>query len=160
MGNCWNASILLNDSKWEQISSNIEWIISILVNKANHIEYYSIWQLYRIILSFLVTGFTSKGWGMPIPGPHLRSPLKTFEDCIHCGNKYHKSTMCPTTFTLKRCIYCNGNHHSPTQCPIIITQAYDYPPHIKVSPLPVPPKPEEEMLTFSQYPEHAIKPLP
>ena len=107
-----------------------------------------------------VTRFTSEGWEMPIPRPHLRSPLKTFDNCVHCGDKYHKSTMCPTTFTFERCTYCNGNCHSPTQCPTIILQAFNYPLHIKVSPIPVPPKPEEGTPTFNQYLEHTIKPLP
>jgi hypothetical protein len=107
-----------------------------------------------------VTGSTSEGWGRPIPGPHLRSPLETFEDCVHCGNKYHDSTMCPTTFTLERCTYCNGNRHSPTQCPSIIAQAFNYAPRVKATPIPIPPKPEEGVPTSSCYPERAIKPLP
>ena len=80
---------------------------------------------------------------MPIPGPHLRSPLEIFEDCVHCGNKYHDSTMCPTTFTLERCTYCNGNHHSPMQCPNIITQVFNYAQRVKATPILIPPKPEE-----------------
>ena len=107
-----------------------------------------------------VTRSISEGWGRPIPGPRLRSPLETFEDCIHCGDKYHDSTMCPTTFTLERCPYCSGNRHSPTQCPNIITQAFNYAPHIKADPIPIPPKPEEGAPTSSRYPERAIKPLP
>jgi hypothetical protein len=107
-----------------------------------------------------VTGFSSKGWGMPIPGPRLRSPLETFKDCVHCGDKYHNSTMCPITFMPKRCPYCSGNCHIPTQCPNIITQAFNYVPRIKVDPIPIPPKPEEGVPTSSCYPERAIKPLP
>jgi hypothetical protein len=107
-----------------------------------------------------VTGSTSEGWGRPIPGPRLRSPLETFEDCVHCSDKYHDSTMCPTTFTLERCPYCSGNRHSPTQCPNIITQAFNYTPRVKADPIPIPPKPEEGAPTSSRYPERAIKPLP
>jgi hypothetical protein len=104
-----------------------------------------------------VTGSTPEGWGRPIPGPRLRSPLETFEDC---GDKYHDSTICPTTFTLERCPYCSSNCHSPTQCPNIIAQAFNYAPRIKADPIPIPPKPEEGTPTSSRYPERAIKPLP
>jgi hypothetical protein len=109
---------------------------------------------------FFVTGSTSEGWGRPIPGLRLRSPLETFEDCVHCGDKYHDSTMCPTTFTLERCTYCNGNRYSPTQCPSIIAQAFNYAPCVKATPIPISPKPEEGAPTSSRYPECAIKPLP
>jgi hypothetical protein len=107
-----------------------------------------------------ITRATSKGWGRPIPGPRLRNPLETFEDYVHCGDKYHDSTMCPTTFTLERCTYCNSNRHSPTQCPSIIAQAFNYAPRVKATPIPIPPKPEEGAPTSSRYPERAIKPLP
>jgi hypothetical protein len=110
--------------------------------------------------STFVTGFMPKDWEMLIPGPCLRSPLKTFNDCVHCGDKYHEFTMCPTTFTFERCNYYNSNHHSPMQCPTIISQAFDYLLRIKVSPIPIPPKPEEGMPTSNRYPEHTIKPLP
>jgi hypothetical protein len=96
-----------------------------------------------------VTGSTSEGWGRPIPRPCLRSPLEIFEDCIHCSDKYHDSTMCPTTFMLERCTYCNGNRHSPTQCPSIVTQAFNYAPHVKADPILIPPKPKEGTPTSS-----------
>src|SRR5216683_5658933 len=113
-----------------------------------------------------VTESTLTGWGTSIPGPSLRSTLKTFDPCIHCNNIYHQSFMCPTTFVANRdnahyeCTHCRGIYHSPTQCPVIITQAYDYPPCIKTSPTAIPPKPKEGSLISSQYPERMVKPLP
>jgi len=107
-----------------------------------------------------VTRSTPKGWGRPISGPRLRSPLETFDNCTHCGDKYHDSTMCPTIFTIKRCIYCNGNRHSPTQCLSIIAQAFNYVPRVKATPVPVPLKPKESAPTSNLYPECMIKPLP
>jgi hypothetical protein len=58
------------------------------------------------------------------------------------------------------CTHCGGVYHPPTQCPIIVTQAFNYAPRVKVDPIPIPPKPEEGVPTSSRYPERAIKPLP
>jgi hypothetical protein len=58
------------------------------------------------------------------------------------------------------CSHCGGVYHSPTQCPVIISQAFDYAPRVKVDPIPIPSKPEEGAPTSSRYPECVIKPLP
>ena len=60
----------------------------------------------------------------------------------------------------RECSHCGGVYHSPTQCSVIISQAFDYAPRVKATPIPIPPKPEEGAPTSSRYPERAIKPLP
>src|SRR5216683_6616560 len=113
-----------------------------------------------------VTESTLTGWGTSIPGPSLRSALKTFDPCVHCSDVYHQSFMCPTTFVANRdnahreCTHCRGVYHSPTQCPVIIAQACDYSPCVKTSPTLTPPKLREGSLTSTQYLERVIKPLP
>src|SRR6266853_1836245 len=99
-----------------------------------------------------VTESTLTGWGTSIPGPSLRSALKTFDPCVHCKDIYHQSFMCPTTFVANRdnahCEYthCGGIYHPSTQCPVIISQVFNYPPCIKASPIPIPPKLKEGLL--------------
>jgi hypothetical protein len=51
----------------------------------------------------------------------------------------------------RKCTHCGGVYHSPTQCPVIISQAFDYAPCIKATPIPIPPKPKEGMPTRMHY---------
>jgi hypothetical protein len=48
-----------------------------------------------------------------------------------------------------KCTHCGGVYHSPTQCPVIISQAFNYAPRVKATPIPIPPKPKEGMPTSS-----------
>ncbi len=66
---------------------------------------------------------------------------------------------CDPEQIIKECTYCKGPPHSPTKCPAIIQGAWSLPLQRQTSPIPIPPKPKED-LTSSQYPNCSVKPLP
>src|SRR6266851_511372 len=71
---------------------------------------------------------------------------------------WRETRPCDPNQIMEECTYCQGPYHSPTKCPTIIKGAWSSPSQRQMLPIPIPPKPKEDVT--SRYPDHPIKPLP